>query len=150
MPKMKGTMSPVCHFFRELWVNKFAHVILTAEADSLSTDAKQLLDDCGLVGCHSNKGNYLSIHARIDSTRYVRLLWEPNKRRSAQSYSMAVALLMIMMLSSSTLTRASMTTKVTSVCDVVHLFVISATCFVCFEKNVRLSQLLPVAFHPFL
>ena len=55
---------------------KYAHEILTAEADSLSTDAKHLLEDYGLVGCNSPKGNFMSVHARIDFTGYVRLLWE--------------------------------------------------------------------------
>ena len=49
------------------------------EADSLSTDAKQLLEDHGLVGCHSSRSNDLSVHARIDSTGYVRLLWESSE-----------------------------------------------------------------------
>ena len=52
---------------KEFWGNNNAHVILTAEADSSSTDAKELLEDYGSVGCHSQRGNYLSIHARIDS-----------------------------------------------------------------------------------
>ena len=56
--------------------NNYALVILTAEAGSLSTDAKQLLEDYGLVGCHSSRGNDLSVHARIDFTGCVRLLWE--------------------------------------------------------------------------
>ena len=51
-------------------------MILTAEADSLSADARQLLEDCGLVGCHSSTSNDLSVHARIDSTGYVRPLLE--------------------------------------------------------------------------
>ena len=42
-----------------------------------------------------------------------------------------------------------MTTKTTSVCDGVHLFAISATCFACCEKHVRLSQSLLFAFHSF-
>ena len=74
LPKMKG-MLPICHF-SENSGRKYAHVILTAEADSLSTDAKHLLEDYGLVGCHSPKGNFMSVHARIDSTGYDRLLWE--------------------------------------------------------------------------
>ena len=41
-------------------------VILTSEADSLSTDDKKLLVDFGLVGCHSSRSNDLSVHARID------------------------------------------------------------------------------------
>ena len=61
-------MSPICH--REFSGINYAHVILTAEADSLSTDAKQLLEDYGLVGCHSSTGNYLPVHARIDSPGY--------------------------------------------------------------------------------
>ena len=61
---------------REFWGNNNAHVILTAEADSLPTDARQLFEDYGLVGCHSSKSNDLSVHAGIDSTGYVRLLWE--------------------------------------------------------------------------
>ena len=51
-------------------------MILTAEADSLSTDAGQLLEDCGFVGCHSARSDDLSVHARIDTTGYVRSLWE--------------------------------------------------------------------------
>ena len=61
---------------RAFWGNNFAHVILTAEADSLSTDAKQFLQDYGMVGCHSSRSNDLSVHARTDSTGYVRILWE--------------------------------------------------------------------------
>ena len=62
-------------FLREFWTNNCAHVILTTEADSLPTDARQLLEDYGLVGCHSSRSNDLSGRARIDSTGYVRLLW---------------------------------------------------------------------------
>ena len=51
-------------------------MILTAEADSLPTDAKELLHDNGLVGCHSSRSNDLSVHARIDSSGYIRLLGE--------------------------------------------------------------------------
>ena len=53
-------------------------MILTAEADSLQTDARQLLEDYGLVGCQSARCNYLSANARIISTGYVPLLWESN------------------------------------------------------------------------
>ena len=35
---------------REFWGNNYAHVFLTAKADSLSTDAKQLLEDYGFGG----------------------------------------------------------------------------------------------------
>ena len=35
----------------EFWENNNAYVILTAEADSLPTDAKELLHGYGLVGC---------------------------------------------------------------------------------------------------
>ena len=45
----------------------------------MPTDDKKLLDDCGLVGCHSSRSNDLSVHARIDSTGYVRLLWESSE-----------------------------------------------------------------------
>ena len=51
-------------------------MILTAQAGSLPTDEKELLDDNGLVGCHSSRSNDLSDHARIDSSGYVRLSWE--------------------------------------------------------------------------
>ena len=54
-------------------------VILTAEADSLSTDTKELLEDNCLVGCHLSRSNYMSVHARIDSTGYVRFLWESSE-----------------------------------------------------------------------
>ena len=48
---------------------------LTSEADSLPTDTWQLLEDYGLVGCHSARSHDLSVHAKIDSTGYVRLIW---------------------------------------------------------------------------
>ena len=51
-------------------------MILTAEADSLPTDARELLKDYGSVACHSSKSNDLSVHARIKSSRYIRLLWQ--------------------------------------------------------------------------
>ena len=53
-----------------------AHVILTAEADSLPTDTRQLLEDYALVGCRSTRSNDLSVRARIHSTGYAHLLWE--------------------------------------------------------------------------
>ena len=69
-------------------------MILTAEADSLSTDAKHLLEDYGLVGCQSTKGNFITVHARIDSTGYVRLLWDSNDEEDegsrAASFSVEV------------------------------------------------------------
>ena len=65
---------------KEFSRNNYAHVILTAEADSLPTDEKQLLEDYGLVGCHSSRRNDLSVHARIDSTGYVRFLWDQVKK----------------------------------------------------------------------
>ena len=49
---------------------------LTGEADLLPTNAKELLHDYGSVGCHSSKSNDLSVHARIASFGYIRLLWE--------------------------------------------------------------------------
>ena len=64
---------------REFWGNNCAHVIVTAEADSLPTDARQLFDDYGLVRSHSSRCNDLSVHARIDSTGNVRLLWESSE-----------------------------------------------------------------------
>ena len=32
-----------------------------------------------MVGCHSSRSNNLSVHARIDSRGYVRLLWESSE-----------------------------------------------------------------------
>ena len=59
---------------REFRRINYAHVILTAEPDSLPTDEKKLLDDYGSVGCHSSKSNDLSVHSKIDSSGDVRLL----------------------------------------------------------------------------
>ena len=72
---------------REFWRNKYAHVILTAEADSLPTDARQLFEDHGLVGCLSSKSDDLSVYARIDSTGYVRLLWEPSEEDDRNTHA---------------------------------------------------------------
>ena len=65
--------------------NNYAHVILTAEADSLPTNAKELLHDYGFVGCHSSRSNDLSVHARIDSSGYNRLLWESDDARNGHA-----------------------------------------------------------------
>ena len=64
-------------------------MILTAEADSLSTDARQLLEDYGLEGCHSSTSNDLSVHARTDSTGYFRLLWESSEEEEEDKNSHA-------------------------------------------------------------
>ena len=71
--KFNVTNDPQLSLLREFWGNNYAHEILTAEADSLSTDEKESLDDCGLVGCHSSRSNDLSVHAGIDSSGYIRL-----------------------------------------------------------------------------
>ena len=51
-PNAKGEKLNVddLSLLQEIWGNKYAHVYLTAEADSLSTDAKQLLEDYGFGG----------------------------------------------------------------------------------------------------
>ena len=51
-------------------------MILTVEADSFPTDANKLLNDYGLVECHPSKCNDFSVHARTNSSGFVRLLWE--------------------------------------------------------------------------
>ena len=83
--KFNVTNDPQLSLHAEFWGNNCAHVILTAEADSLPTDEKELLDDCGLVGCHSSRSNDLSVHARIDSSRYIRLLWETDDDRNGHA-----------------------------------------------------------------
>ena len=47
----------------------------------------KLLEDYGLVGCHSSRSNDLSVHARTDSTRYVRLLWESNEEDDKSTHA---------------------------------------------------------------
>ena len=80
-PVTKGEKFNVAELslLREFWGNIDAPVILTAEADSLPTDRKLLRDDSDWMGCHSSRSNDLSVHARIDSTGYVRLLWASNE-----------------------------------------------------------------------
>ena len=73
--KFNVTNDPQLSLLTEFWRNNCAHVILTAEADSIPTDEKELLDDYGLVGCHSSRSNDLSVRARIDSSRYLRLFY---------------------------------------------------------------------------
>ena len=60
-------------------------MILTAEADSLPTDEKELLDAYGSVGCHSSGSNDLPVHARIHSSGYVRLLWKSDDVRKGHA-----------------------------------------------------------------
>ena len=55
-------------------------MILTAEADSLLTDATKLLNDCGLVGCHPSI--WL---ARMNSSKYIRLLWESDDDKNGHA-----------------------------------------------------------------
>ena len=74
--KSHYTDDPRLSLLREFWGNNYAHVILTAEADDLPKNEEELLQQYGLVGCHSRRSTDLSVHARIDSTGYVRLLWE--------------------------------------------------------------------------
>ena len=77
LPQMKSSTTPTTRqlsLLREFWGNNFAHVNLTAEANSFPTDEKKMLDDYGKVGCHSSRSNDLSVHARIDSSGYVRLM----------------------------------------------------------------------------
>ena len=68
---------------RQFLGNNCAHVILTGEADKLATDAKRLLEDYGLVGRRNN----LSVHARIDSTWYVRDLWESREEDDKNTHA---------------------------------------------------------------
>ena len=60
---------------REFWRNNYAHVILTAEADSLPTDEKGLIDAYGLVGCQSSRSIDLSVHAKIGASGNVRFFY---------------------------------------------------------------------------
>ena len=63
-------------------------MILTAEADSVLTDARQLLEDYALVGCHSSISKDLSVHVRICSTGwYVRLLWESSEGNDKNAHA---------------------------------------------------------------
>ena len=73
--KFNVTSDPQLSLLTEFWGNNYARVILTAEADSIPTDADKLLSDYGLVRCHSNKSNHLSVHARINSSGCSRPLW---------------------------------------------------------------------------
>ena len=59
-------------------------MILTAEADSLPTDARELLHGYGLVGCHSSRTNDLSVHARIIHQKKIDL-WESNDGRNGHA-----------------------------------------------------------------
>ena len=71
--KFNVANDPQLSLLREFWANIYTHVILTAEADSLPTDEKELLDDCGFVGCHSSRSNDLSVHARIVASGFFSL-----------------------------------------------------------------------------
>ena len=53
----------------------------------MPTKTWQLLEDNGLVGCHSARSNELPVHAKIDSTGYVRLLWESIGKATEFSYA---------------------------------------------------------------
>ena len=76
--KFNVTKDPRLSLLREFWGNNYAHVIMTAEADSLPKDPVELLNTFGLRGCHSDN-EHLSVHARIGSSGEVRELWESEK-----------------------------------------------------------------------
>ena len=59
--KFNATNVPQLSLLRDFGENNYAHVILTAEADSLRTGDKELLDDYGLLGCHSSRSNDVSV-----------------------------------------------------------------------------------------
>ena len=40
-----------------------------------------------LVGCHSSRSKDLSVYARIDSTGYVRFLWESSEEDDTKSHA---------------------------------------------------------------
>ena len=40
-----------------------------------------------MVGCHSSRSNDLSVHARIESTGYVRLLWETSEEDDRDTHA---------------------------------------------------------------
>ena len=89
--KFNVTNDPVLSLLREFWRNNYAHVILTAEADSLPTDEKELLDDYGLVRCHSSRSNDLSVvnqmmtengHAAIFEVKFGKKTEQPQNRAS--------------------------------------------------------------------
>ena len=76
--KFNVTNDPQLSLLREFGGNNYAHVILTAEADGLPTGDKELLEDHGLqMTCQ--------FHARIDSSGYVRLLWESEDHRNGHA-----------------------------------------------------------------
>ena len=83
--KFNVTNDPQLPRLREFWGNNYAHVILTAEADSIPADANKLHTDCGLVGCPPSSSNDLSVHARIKSLGYIRLLWESDDDRNGHA-----------------------------------------------------------------
>ena len=61
---------------------------MTAEADSSAKDEKELLDDYGLLGCHSSRSHDLLVQARIDSSGYIRfykMMTEMDMQQSLRS-----------------------------------------------------------------
>ena len=86
-PRVKQLISLSCRYSKNFWRNSYAHVILTSEADNLPTDTWQLLEDYGLVGCQSARSHDLSVHAKIDSTGYVGLLWASIGKATEFSYA---------------------------------------------------------------
>ena len=70
---------------REFWGKQLRACDFTGAADCIPTDEKKLLDDYGIVGCHSSGSNDLSVHAKIGSSGYVRLFWEPDDDRKGHA-----------------------------------------------------------------
>ena len=124
-------MSLSCHFSRNFEEN-YAHVIVTAEADSFPTDARQLFEDNCLAGCHSSRSSPILVPVRELSFKLYsgRSLAKLDARAEAkkqknqknkmsyqtQGYDVAVAFLLAMRSPSKILTRATKRTKITSVC----------------------------------
>ena len=71
--QMKSSTLPTilsCHF-SQICGETTTHMWSWRQRLTTYRQANKLLSDCGLVGCHSNKWNDLSVHA----TRHIRLSW---------------------------------------------------------------------------
>ena len=55
--------------------------LFKCKADSLPTNARELLNDYGLMGCYSSKSNDPSVHAKINSSGYIGVSWESDDEK---------------------------------------------------------------------
>ena len=88
-PVAKGgsSMSPICHYSENSGETTTRMCFWQRKLTAYRQTQNSCLRTVALVGCHSSRSNDLSVHARIGSRRYVRLLLESSEEDDKNSHA---------------------------------------------------------------